>query len=132
MGSAPSLSSNQGSGHRVALMDKLYLRYGRLRAGLVAWCAVCVSGGKSMPWILVVGGAKVLKRAIDVMAATVLLAGLSPLFLVVMILIKLTDRGSVLFWQTAWDARGASLYFLNFVPWGGQCRASERRAPGPV
>jgi lipopolysaccharide/colanic/teichoic acid biosynthesis glycosyltransferase len=98
-------------------MDELYRHYGSAPRGARGVVRCLRFWRKKYAWILVVGGAKVLKRALDVMAATVLLTGLSPLFLVVMILIKLTDRGPVLFWQTRVGRWGASFHFLNFAPW---------------
>src|SRR5947209_4951461 len=50
--------------------------------------------------LLVLGSARYGKRALDMGLSAVLLVALLPLFLVVAALIKLTDGGPVLFWQT--------------------------------
>jgi lipopolysaccharide/colanic/teichoic acid biosynthesis glycosyltransferase len=114
MGSTPSLSPEQGSGHRIALMDELYRRYGSAPRGARGVGRCLRFWREKYAWILVVGGAKVLKRAIDLIAAAVLLTGLAPLFIVVTILIKLTDRGPVLFWQTRVGRWGREFPFPKF------------------
>jgi len=55
-----------------------------------------------------------LKRTVDVVGATALLLTLSPLFLVIAILIKATDGGSVLFWQTRVGRWGRPFWFPKF------------------
>jgi lipopolysaccharide/colanic/teichoic acid biosynthesis glycosyltransferase len=62
----------------------------------------------------VVGGAQILKRAIDIIVAATTLLCLSPLFFVVAILIKLTDDGPVLFWQTRVGRWGSEFDFPKF------------------
>jgi lipopolysaccharide/colanic/teichoic acid biosynthesis glycosyltransferase len=95
-------------------MDELYHRYGSAPHG-ARGVARCVRfWRKKYAWILVVGGAKVFKRAIDLIAAAVLLTGLTPLLFVVVILIKLTDRGPVLFWQTRVGRWGREFPFPKF------------------
>jgi lipopolysaccharide/colanic/teichoic acid biosynthesis glycosyltransferase len=81
-------------------MDELYRRYASGPHGTRGVGQRLRFWQKKYAWILVVGGAKILKRAIDVVAAATLLIGLAPLFIVVAVLIKLTDRGPVRFWQT--------------------------------
>jgi hypothetical protein len=80
MGSALSPSPAQGSSHRVALMDELYRRYGSAPRGARGVARCLRFWRKKYAWILAVGGAKVLKWAIDLIAAAVLLAGLPPSF----------------------------------------------------
>ena len=55
---------------------------------------------KKYSWMLVCGGTKVLKRLLDVVVALVLVVLLAPLLALVALLIKLTDGGPILFWQT--------------------------------
>jgi lipopolysaccharide/colanic/teichoic acid biosynthesis glycosyltransferase len=55
-----------------------------------------------------------IKRALDIVAATVLLVLLIPLFLVVALLIKLTDGGPVLFWQSRVGRWGREFRFPKF------------------
>jgi lipopolysaccharide/colanic/teichoic acid biosynthesis glycosyltransferase len=54
------------------------------------------------------------KRAIDVMGAVFLLTTLTPLLCVVALLIKLTDGGPVLFWQTRVGRWGTKFAFPKF------------------
>ena len=54
------------------------------------------------------------KRGIDILAASIGLALLSPLLLFVAVLIKLCDGGPVLFWQTRIGHRGKSFAFPKF------------------
>src|SRR5947209_5454387 len=85
--------------HRVLLMEELYERYGRGTRGLAGLSRSWRFWRKKYAWFLVVGGAKAVKRALDVTVAAAMLAALLPLFLVVALLIKLGDGGPVLFWQ---------------------------------
>ncbi|QJW99692.1 sugar transferase [Frigoriglobus tundricola] len=54
------------------------------------------------------------KRALDVTVALALLVALAPLFALVAVLIKATDGGSVLFWQTRVGKRGREFRFPKF------------------
>jgi len=69
---------------------------------------------KRYGWSMVVGGATILKRGIDILVSSILLIGLSPLFLGVALCIKLTDRGPVLFWQTRIGQWGREFPFPKF------------------
>jgi lipopolysaccharide/colanic/teichoic acid biosynthesis glycosyltransferase len=53
-----------------------------------------------LSWLVFAVGAGGCKRALDVILSTAMLLLLSPLFALVALLIKLTDGGPVLFWQT--------------------------------
>jgi lipopolysaccharide/colanic/teichoic acid biosynthesis glycosyltransferase len=97
--------------YRMALTDELYNRYGSGSASLSRrwrfW-------RKKYAWSFVIGSATALKRFIDIVASLILLMTLSPLFLVVAILIKLTDGGPVLFWQTRVGRWGREFPFPKF------------------
>lgn len=54
------------------------------------------------------------KRAFDIAVSLSLLVALAPLFAVVALLIKLTDRGPVLFWQTRVGRGGREFRFPKF------------------
>ncbi len=54
------------------------------------------------------------KRAIDILGAVFLLTALAPLLSVVAVLIKLTDGGPVLFWQTRVGRWGREFAFPKF------------------
>lgn len=111
----PSPSSSPPSGaQRVALMEELYRLYGAPSAGPGGWGVRLRYLRKKYAWMLVVGGAKALKRAVDITASLALLLLLWPLFAVVAILIKLTDGGPVLFWQTRVGQYGREFPFPKF------------------
>jgi exopolysaccharide biosynthesis polyprenyl glycosylphosphotransferase len=63
--------------------------WGRLRLGL-----------KRAMWVAVTGGARALKRLIDIAGAIFLMIVLSPIFALIGLLIRLDSPGSVLFKQT--------------------------------
>lgn len=69
---------------------------------------------KRFAWTLVVGGAKVIKRGLDIVVAGIMLLLLSPLFAIVALCIKATDGGAVLFWQTRIGKYGRSFRFPKF------------------
>lgn len=96
---------------RLAMMEELYRRYGdprldRQRRLRFLW--------KRYAWVAVIGGARLLKRSIDVCASGLGILLLSPLFLLVALAIKATDRGPVLFWQTRVGQWGREFPFPKF------------------
>jgi lipopolysaccharide/colanic/teichoic acid biosynthesis glycosyltransferase len=99
--------------YRLPLIEELHRRYGdgsgsnKLLLRIRFW-------QKKYAWIAVVGGARLLKRAIDIVVAGTALLFLSPLFLVVALLIKLTDGGPVLFWQSRVGRWGREFPFPKF------------------
>lgn len=86
--------------HRILLMEELYRRYGEEPTGAGGLWRRLRFWRKKYAWAVVVGGASLVKRTLDVIVSFVMLIALLPLFLVVALLIKLTDGGPVLFWQT--------------------------------
>src|SRR5262249_53069832 len=86
--------------HRILLMEELYQRYACGQSGPGGLWRRFRFWRKKYAWLIIVGGARVVKRGIDIVTALLALIVLSPLFLVVALLIKLTDRGPVLFWQS--------------------------------
>lgn len=111
-------SPNAGSGtgiataraqSRTALIEELWLRHGgensrgnwRYRR-------------KRMMWRVVVTAAAAAKRAIDIIAAGAGLLLLSPLFVLIALCIKLTDRGPALYWQTRVGQWGREFTFPKF------------------
>ncbi len=99
---------------RVELMEELYRRYGAGASGHGGLALRLRYWRKKYAWIMVVGGAKLLKRTIDIFASCLLLLCLWPLFLVVSLCIKLTDGGPVLFWQTRIGLWGREFPFPKF------------------
>ena len=69
---------------------------------------------KKYAWQVLIGGARALKRAIDVVAAGCALLALSPLFAAVALCIKITDRGPIFFWQTRVGQWGTEFPFPKF------------------
>jgi lipopolysaccharide/colanic/teichoic acid biosynthesis glycosyltransferase len=83
-------------------------------SGLNRWAQRCrVALEKSLSRILL-GGDDTLKRGLDLVAATLALLVLSPVFLVVATLVKLTDRGPILFWQKRVGENGRLFAFPKF------------------
>src|SRR5438309_11953018 len=82
--------------HRVLLAEELYQRYGRGTSGPGSLVRNFRFWRKKYAWLIVIGGAQALKRAIDIVAALTLLVCLAPSFLAVALAIKLTDGGRVL------------------------------------
>lgn len=69
---------------------------------------------KRYAWLIIVGGAMFLKRAIDIVAAGAALLLLAPVFGAVAACIKLTDRGPALFWQKRVGRWGKEFDFPKF------------------
>jgi len=99
---------------RVNLTDELYEKYVKGTTFTGSLKQKIRFFRKKYTWILIVGGAKFLKRAIDVCAAVVLLVLLSPLFAFVAISIKLTDGGPVMFFQKRVGLWGKEISFPKF------------------
>ena len=69
---------------------------------------------KTSAWTLVIGGSKVIKRMLDLVISALMMMALSPLFALVAFLIKVSDRGPVLFWQTRVGLWGQEFPFPKF------------------
>jgi lipopolysaccharide/colanic/teichoic acid biosynthesis glycosyltransferase len=69
---------------------------------------------KKYAWLCVVLGTKSVKRLIDIIAALLLIILLLPLFVVVSLCIKATDRGPILFKQTRVGRWGKEFDFPKF------------------
>jgi lipopolysaccharide/colanic/teichoic acid biosynthesis glycosyltransferase len=70
-------------------------------------------------WNATVNGREIMKRLIDFVGALFLLLLMSPLFVVVALAIKLSDGGSVMFWQNRVGLRGKPFRcpkFRSMVP----------------
>ncbi|HVQ37790.1 MAG TPA: sugar transferase [Pyrinomonadaceae bacterium] len=96
--------------HRVAFIEELYRRYGAggSREQRARFLFMKYSS------IVIIGGARALKRTLDVAGSLALLFCLSPLFLLIATLIKLTDHGQILFWQTRVGLWGREFPFPKF------------------
>ena len=94
--------------HRVAMLEELYRRYGSTSGARLRYWR------KRMAWAAVVGGARALKRLVDIAGALVAMLLLSPVFLAVALCIKLTDRGPVIYVQTRVGKWGREFPFPKF------------------
>jgi lipopolysaccharide/colanic/teichoic acid biosynthesis glycosyltransferase len=99
---------------RERLLAALERQYGGRTGAIPRWRQRARFLRKKYAWLVVVGGARALKRLIDVVASALLLLLLAPLFLVVALLIKLTDGGPVFFWQTRVGRWGREFPFPKF------------------
>lgn len=99
---------------RILLMEELFKKYGEASAGPAGILRRMRFWRKKYAWIIVVGGAKLLKRLIDIAASGILMLLLWPIFLVVAVCIRLTDGGPVLFWQTRIGLWGREFPFPKF------------------
>lgn len=106
-------SAEDGS-RRPELIEELYLRYGRGMGGPGGLARRLRFWQKKYAWIVVVGGAKVVKRTIDIVVSATMLICLFPVFLAVGLSIKLTDGGPMLFWQTRVGRWGREFPFPKF------------------
>jgi lipopolysaccharide/colanic/teichoic acid biosynthesis glycosyltransferase len=100
--------------HRVLLMEELYRRYGKGTSGPGSFLRNLRFWRKKYAWALVVGGAKFVKRTIDIVVSLAMLILLLPLFLAVALCIKLTDGGPILFWQKRVGRWGREFPFPKF------------------
>ncbi len=69
---------------------------------------------KKYAWLVVVGGARLLKRGFDIAVASTMFLLLLPLFTAVAACIKFTDGGPVLFWQKRVGLWGREFDFPKF------------------
>lgn len=99
---------------RVRLMEELYRRFGEEPTGPRRALRRLGFWRKKYAWALVINGAKFLKRALDVAVSLSMMIALAPLFLIVALCIKLTDRGPVLFWQARVGQWGREFPFPKF------------------
>ena len=79
------------------LREALLRRYGRVRPDGF-WRRLAFQG-KRLTWKAVVGATYVLKRLLDIVASSILLVLLTPLFLTIMLLIRLESPGPIFFKQ---------------------------------
>ncbi len=99
---------------RAKLVDELYRRYVTDAQGTASVRRKLRYWRKHYMWQLFVRGTRLLKRAIDIFGSlTILTLGL-PFFIVLAFLIKLTDGGPILFWQTRVGFRGREFPFPKF------------------
>ena len=71
-------------------------------------------GWKRLMWRWLIGGAHAIKRTLDIVGSLTALFLLSPLFAAIALLIKLEDRGPVLFPQTRVGRHGREFRMFKF------------------
>jgi exopolysaccharide biosynthesis polyprenyl glycosylphosphotransferase len=71
-------------------------------------------GWKRLAWRWLIGGAHVTKRTLDIVGSGCALLALSPIFAAIALLIKLEDRGPVLFRQVRVGRHGREFRMLKF------------------
>ncbi len=79
-----------------------------------SWTQRFVYLRKRYSWAIVVGGAKALKRLVDIIASATLLCLLSPLMIFIALLIKLTDEGPILYVTNRVGKWGKEFRFPKF------------------
>jgi lipopolysaccharide/colanic/teichoic acid biosynthesis glycosyltransferase len=97
---------------RLELLEELHRRYGGGVAG--DWRNRLRYWRKRYAWLAVVGGTRLLKRAMDVVCSLLALTLLLPFFVVLGLLIKLTDGGPVFFVQRRVGQYGREFPFPKF------------------
>jgi exopolysaccharide biosynthesis polyprenyl glycosylphosphotransferase len=95
---------------RIHLVEELEHRYGRppgVWNKFIYW-------RKKYSWLLVVQGAKFVKRVFDVVVSSLLLLFLSPVFLAIALMIKWQDRGPVFYVTNRVGKWGEEFRFPKF------------------
>lgn len=101
---------NHNNADRADMIEALYRRYGGRSNYKARWRYM----QKKYTWMIIIGGAHIIKRTIDIAAAAMALLVISPLLLIVAILIKVNDGGPVLFWQVRVGKWGREFAFPKF------------------
>lgn len=96
--------------HRRRLLEQLYRRYSEPTTTLQRLSYL----RKKYFWLLFVEGTRGLKRAIDIVVSSALLIILSPLMLLIALMIKLYDRGPVLYTTQRVGKWGEEFSFPKF------------------
>lgn len=95
---------------RNQLLDQLQQRYGTKQDWRHRWTYL----RKKYFWLIIVGGAKTLKRILDLSVAAFLLLFLSPLLLLIGLLIKIQDNGPIFYVSTRVGKWGREFKFYKF------------------
>src|SRR5262249_1705054 len=111
---SPARTPQQEQEDRLLLMHLLHDRYAHGTRGTARLAHNFRYLRKKYTWLIIVGGAKLLKRSLDIFVALTMLVALSPVFALVALLIKGTDRGPILFWQMRVGRWGREFPFPKF------------------
>lgn len=74
-------------------IEELYKRYGSPQSS----CSIFRYAWKKFAWLFIVRGSHFLKRLLDIFGSAITLIILSPLLLLIVVAIKLSDRGDVFY-----------------------------------
>ncbi len=96
------------------LNPRLVEHFASLETRRGRWRLHCYLRFKRLLWTYLVNGSHLAKRALDFTLSFFALLGLSPLFLVIAILIKLEDRGPIMFPQTRVGRFGREFKMFKF------------------
>ncbi|MGD9975619.1 MAG: sugar transferase [Desulfatirhabdiaceae bacterium] len=96
---------------RIEMMEALYRQYGGTGRSVQNRMRFI---RKKYAWIGVVGFARFVKRALDILISGYVLVMVLPLMILVAILIKLTDGGPIFFWQKRVGKWGKEFPFPKF------------------
>ena len=97
-------------GERLQLIEELHQRYTKNGNVYTRFCLL----RKKYIWLIVVQGTRAFKRLVDVLVSLTILIGLFPVFLLIALLIKATDRGPVFYISTRVGKWGAEFNFPKF------------------
>ena len=100
--------------YRLELIEELYQRYGRAIRMTGSWHLRFRFFWKKYSWLFIVGGTVLAKRIVDVIVSSISLLILSPLMGLTALLIRLHDRGPILYWQTRVGQWGKEFRFPKF------------------
>jgi lipopolysaccharide/colanic/teichoic acid biosynthesis glycosyltransferase len=110
--SASPQSGKLSPAQRIDLLEDLFTRYGRLADGDFRMKLKYFR--KKYLWKIIIGGANSMKRFIDIAVSLMMLILLLPIFAVVAAMIRLTDKGPVIFWQARVGQWGREFPFPKF------------------
>jgi lipopolysaccharide/colanic/teichoic acid biosynthesis glycosyltransferase len=99
---------------RMDLVEELHQRFGGGNKGMAGIRRRLRFWRKKYAWLVVTRSAQLLKRGIDIVASSGAMLVLSPVFLTVAACIKLTDGGSVFFFQKRVGRWGREFTFPKF------------------
>lgn len=99
---------------RIEVIDELYRRYATDAGGGGGFGRQFRFWRKKLLWQVIVGSSKLVKRLLDIVVAGIGLVFASPVFLIVASIIKLTDGGPAIYWQSRVGQFGREFPFPKF------------------
>ncbi|MBF0408474.1 MAG: sugar transferase [Candidatus Riflebacteria bacterium] len=109
------VSNKAVANDRVDVLEHLYQKYRSFATGSESgWLLTFRYWRKKYAWMAVTRGARFLKRLIDIIGSLFALMLFSPIYLIVGLLIKLSDGGPILYWQIRIGQFGREFQFPKF------------------